>query len=58
MAHVRILLLIDAVRAPGAVLARLRPDWLWIWLSGVLFLATYAVLIETWREVLRSWQKL
>src|SRR5438270_7458388 len=40
----------------SAVLARLRPDWLWIWLSGVLFLATYAVLIETWREVLRSWQ--
>ena len=35
---------------------RLRPDWLWIAISGLLFLATYAVLIETWREVLRAWR--
>ena len=40
----------------SAVIGRLRPDWLWISLSGILFLATYAVLIETWREVLRVWR--
>ena len=40
----------------SAVIGRLRPDWVWISLSGVLFLGTYAILIETWREVLRVWQ--
>jgi hypothetical protein len=36
-------------------LERVHPDWSWVALSGVIFLATYAVLLETWREVLRSW---
>src|SRR5689334_21435514 len=37
-------------------LSHLHPAWGWIALSGILFLVTYAVLIETWREVLRAWQ--
>lgn len=37
-------------------LVRLHPDWLWIGASGLIFLATYAVLIETWREMLRAWR--
>ena len=36
-------------------LRQLRPDWAFIGASGLVFLATYAVLIETWREVLRAW---
>lgn len=36
-------------------LGQVHPDWLWIAASGVLFLATYAVLVEVWREVLRTW---
>jgi hypothetical protein len=36
-------------------LGQLHPNWIWIALSGVLFLTTYAVLIEMWREVLRGW---
>lgn len=36
-------------------LGQLHPNWLWIIISGVLFLTTYAVLIEMWREVLRGW---
>lgn len=36
-------------------LGQLHPNWTWIALSGVLFLTTYAVLIEMWREVLRGW---
>jgi len=42
-------------RASSGQLAKVRPDWGWIALSGVIFLATYAVLLETWREVLRTW---
>ena len=33
-----------------------RPDWLALAGSGVMVLATYAVLIETWRVLLRGWQ--
>jgi uncharacterized membrane protein YbhN (UPF0104 family) len=36
-------------------LGQVQPDWAWIAASGVLFLATYAVLIEVWREVVRTW---
>lgn len=61
-AAIGITVLVYAVRAlrrqwsTAAVdLGRLHPNWLWIGLSGVLFLATYAVLIEMWREVLRGW---
>jgi hypothetical protein len=37
-------------------LSRLRLDWAWVALSGVIFLGTYGVLIETWREMLRAWR--
>jgi hypothetical protein len=33
-----------------------RPNWLALAVSGVVVLATYAVLIETWRVILRGWQ--
>ncbi len=33
-----------------------RPNWLALAASGVIVLATYAVLIETWRVLLRGWQ--
>ena len=33
-----------------------RPNWLALAASGALVLATYAVLIETWRVLLRGWQ--
>jgi uncharacterized membrane protein YbhN (UPF0104 family) len=36
-------------------LGQIHPEWGWIATSGVVFLATYAVLVETWREMLRSW---
>jgi uncharacterized membrane protein YbhN (UPF0104 family) len=36
-------------------LEQVHPEWAWVVTSGLLFLATYAVLIETWREVLRAW---
>ena len=36
-------------------LENLQPDWLWVAVSGVVFLTTYAVLVETWREILRAW---
>jgi glycosyltransferase 2 family protein len=32
-----------------------RFGWGWIALSGVIFLATYALLIETWRRVVAVW---
>lgn len=61
-AAIGITVLVYAVRAlrrqwstASVDLSRLHPNWLWIGLSGVLFLATYAVLIEMWREVLRGW---
>lgn len=38
-----------------AQLVRLRPDWLWIGLSGAVFLGTYAALVETWRRMLLAW---
>ena len=31
------------------------PAWWWIALSGALFLAAHAVLVQTWRTVLGSW---
>lgn len=40
----------------GPELSRLHPDWLWVGVSGLIFLATYAVLVETWREMLHAWQ--
>ncbi|MBK5187804.1 MAG: flippase-like domain-containing protein [Gemmatimonadaceae bacterium] len=43
----------------GAVrvaLDQARPNWLALAASGVVVLATYAVLIETWRVLLRGWQ--
>jgi glycosyltransferase 2 family protein len=40
----------------GPELSRLHPSWLWVGTSGVIFLATYAVLVETWREMLRAWR--
>lgn len=43
----------------GAVklaLDQARPDWLALVASGIVVLATYAVLIETWRVILRGWQ--
>lgn len=61
-AAIGITVLVYAVRAlrkqwssSSVDLTRLHPNWLWIGLSGVLFLITYAVLIEMWREVLRGW---
>ena len=61
-AAIGITVLVYAVRAlrrqwstASVDLRQLHPNWLWIGLSGVLFLATYAVLIEMWREVLRGW---
>jgi len=43
----------------GAVklaLDQARPNWLALAASGVIVLATYAILIETWRVLLRGWQ--
>ena len=37
-------------------LQKLQPHWPWVVVSGLLFLATYAVLVETWREILRVWE--
>lgn len=36
-------------------LGQIHPDWTWVALSGLIFLSTYAVLVETWREMLRVW---
>jgi hypothetical protein len=33
-----------------------RPNWLALAASGIVVLATYMVLIETWRVILRGWQ--
>lgn len=61
-AAIGITVLVYAVRAlrkqwstSSVDLGQLHPNWLWIGISGVLFLITYAVLIEMWREVLRGW---
>lgn len=43
----------------GAVriaLEHARPSWISLAASGLIVLATYAVLIETWRVLLRGWQ--
>jgi len=39
----------------SAKLEQIHPNWVWVAISGVIFLATYGVLLETWREVLRIW---
>ena len=36
-------------------LSQIHPDWAWVAISGLVFLSTYAVLVETWREMLRLW---
>ena len=33
----------------------IHPEWGWIVASGLVFLLTYGVLVETWREILRAW---
>lgn len=38
-----------------ALRATLTPDWTRIALSGVIVLASYAMLIATWRAMLRAW---
>ncbi|HEX4470189.1 MAG TPA: lysylphosphatidylglycerol synthase domain-containing protein [Gemmatimonadaceae bacterium] len=39
----------------SATLEQIHPSWGWVAISGVIFLSTYCVLLETWREVLRIW---
>jgi len=39
----------------GGRVAALRPDWVQLGLATALVLASYAVLIETWRRVLAAW---
>jgi hypothetical protein len=33
----------------------IHPDWRYIALSGIVVLATYALLIEVWRRILGEW---
>jgi hypothetical protein len=33
-----------------------EPDWRYVALSGVVVLATYALLVEVWRRILAAWQ--
>lgn len=42
----------DSVRSAGL---SLQPDWLRIALSALIVMACYAVLIETWRRMVRTW---
>lgn len=37
-------------------ISHLHVAWLWVALSGAVFLATYAVLVETWRRMLQAWR--
>jgi hypothetical protein len=50
---------VDALRSQwknsSAVLEQIHPSWGWVAISGVIFLSTYGVLLETWREVLHIW---
>ena len=39
----------------ASTLEQIHPSWAWVAVSGVIFLSTYCVLLETWREVLRVW---
>lgn len=39
-----------------ARLADVRPDWSRLALSGLIVMASYAVLIETWRRMLSAWE--
>jgi hypothetical protein len=61
-AAIGITVLVYAIRAlarqwSGSALdlSQIHPDWVSVGISGLLFLLTYAVLIEMWREVLRGW---
>lgn len=61
-AGIGVMALLYAVRAlrnqwsdSTVAFGQLHPNWVWIAISGVLFLVSYAVLIEMWREVLRGW---
>lgn len=53
-------LAIDSIRGQWtqvrAQLVQLRLRWLWVGISGAIFLATYAVLVETWRRMLLAWR--
>jgi len=41
-------------RSSGRI-AEVHPNWAWVAVSGSMFVATYVVLVETWREMLRIW---
>jgi hypothetical protein len=60
LAAIVIVLVVRKIAAEwGAVklaLDEARPNWLSLAASGVVVLATYALLIETWRVLLRGWQ--
>ena len=45
----------DQWTGASSKMGTLRPDWFWIIASGLVFLATYAVLVGTWSEMLRAW---
>jgi hypothetical protein len=47
--------LIEEWSAVTVAMANARPNWLALAASGVVVLATYALLIETWRVLLRGW---
>ena len=48
--------LVEEWGAVRAALEHAHPNWLALAASGVIVLATYALLIETWRVLLRGWQ--
>jgi uncharacterized membrane protein YbhN (UPF0104 family) len=48
--------LIEEWSAVTVAMANARPNWLALAASGVVVLATYALLIETWRVLLRGWK--
>jgi hypothetical protein len=48
--------LIEEWGAVTLALEHARPNWLALAASGVMVLATYALLIETWRVLLRGWR--
>lgn len=45
----------DQWAGASSKMGALQPEWGWIALSGLVFLLTYGVLVETWREILRAW---
>jgi glycosyltransferase 2 family protein len=48
--------LIEEWGAVKLALEHARPNWLALAASGIVVLATYALLIETWRVLLRGWK--